>query len=304
MDATSGSCTTASRTAVVATVNSLPVVNAGTDQSIPNGTSTTLTGNVTGTGPFTYSWTPSAQVSNPSSLSTPTVVLSATTTYTLTATSTTTSCSNSDQVMVTVSGSALGSSASATPSTVCAGISVQLAANATGGSGTYSYSWTSSPGTFTSSSANPSVTPAVTTVYTVVVNDGFNSTNSSVTVTVNAIPPQPVITADGPTTFCAGEDVVLTAPESTSYLWSTSATTRSITVSTAGNYTVQVTNAGGCQSVVSATTVVTVNALPSRPTITPCRIGNHLYRKQPDADIQCRGELSMVKRRDHTKYLC
>jgi len=99
---------------------------------------------------------------------------------------------------------------------------------------------------------------------------GANSVNSDpATLTVNANPPQPIITTDGTITFCAGEDVVLTAPESASYLWSTGETTRSITVSTSGNYTVRVTNASGCQSVVSATTVVTVNALPSRPTITP-----------------------------------
>lgn len=99
---------------------------------------------------------------------------------------------------------------------------------------------------------------------------GGNSANSDpATLTVNANPPMPVITADGPTTFCSGEDVVLTAPDAASWLWSTGATTRSITVTTAGNYTVRVTNAAGCQSVISGTTVVTVNSLPSRPTITP-----------------------------------
>ncbi|MDZ7634077.1 MAG: hypothetical protein U5L72_06410 [Bacteroidales bacterium] len=102
VDATNNGCTTATRTAVTATVNSLPVVNAGTDQSIPNGTSTTLTGSVTGTGPFTYSWTPAAQVTSPSNVTTTTVNLSATTVFTLTATSTSTICVNSDQVTVNV----------------------------------------------------------------------------------------------------------------------------------------------------------------------------------------------------------
>jgi hypothetical protein len=75
------------------TVNALPTVNAGTDASIPNGTSTTLSGSVTGTGPFTYSWTPAASVISPTSLSTNTVNLSSTTTFTLTATSSSTGCS-------------------------------------------------------------------------------------------------------------------------------------------------------------------------------------------------------------------
>ena len=252
---------------VTVTVNPLPSVNAGTDQTIPFGTSTTLDATVTGTG-LTYSWVPAASLVNATVVDPTTVNLTSTTLFTLTAT-TSANCSASDQVTVNVSGSALASAASATPSTVCAGTSVQLAANATGGSGTYTYSWTSSPGTFISALANPTVTPAVTTTYTVVVNDGFNSVSSNVTITVNPVPAQPIITADGPTTFCQGEDVVLTAPLSASYLWSNGATSRSITVTASGNFSVQVANAAGCQSVPSPTVVVTVNPLPSRPNINP-----------------------------------
>ena len=93
--------------------------------------------------------------------------------------------------------------------------------------------------------------------------------SAAATLTVNALPAQPTITADGPLAICAGEDVVLTASDATTWLWSTGATTRSITVTSAGNYTVQVTNPAGCLSIPSGTTVVTVNPLPSRPTITP-----------------------------------
>ncbi len=49
------------------------------------------------------------------------------------------------------------------------------------------------------------------------------------------------------------------------YLWSTGANTQSITVKTAGSYTVQVTNSNGC-SATSAATTVTVNSI--FPTIT------------------------------------
>jgi hypothetical protein len=59
--------------------------------------------------------------------------------------------------------------------------------------------------------------------------------------------------------------VVLTASVGSSYLWSNGATTQSIIVTTAGSYTVQVTNANGCQSSASAATVVTVIALPTAP---------------------------------------
>lgn len=51
----------------------------------------------------------------------------------------------------------------------------------------------------------------------------------------------------GDTAFiCNGENLMLDAGEQTIYRWSTNATTRSITVSTAGNYSVTVTNRAGC----------------------------------------------------------
>ncbi|MCB9304848.1 MAG: hypothetical protein H6566_29820 [Lewinellaceae bacterium] len=61
-----------------------------------------------------------------------------------------------------------------------------------------------------------------------------------------AVAAPPAVTPDGPTTFCQGGSVMLTADEGDTYLWSNDATMRSITVSTSGSYTVTVTNAGGC----------------------------------------------------------
>src|ERR1035437_6273369 len=78
----------------------------------------------------------------------------------------------------------------------------------------------------------------------------------------------PTITAGGPTTFCAGGSVNLTSSAGTTYLWSNGATTQSINITASGSYTVKVTNASGCLSAASAATIVTVNALPARPTIT------------------------------------
>ena len=77
------------------------------------------------------------------------------------------------------------------------------------------------------------------------------------------IPTQPVAsitTSGGVTSFCAGGSVILTADSATSYLWSTGATTRSITVTTGGNYFVTVSN--GCFSN-SDTILVTVNPPPN-----------------------------------------
>jgi hypothetical protein len=98
--------------------------------------------------------------------------------------------------------------------------------------------------------------------YTVSVTNanGCSATSTATTVTVNPLPTA-TITAGGPTSFCLGDKVTLTANAGSSYLWSTGATTQSIEVSTAGNYTVSVTNASGCSATSTATTV-TVNPLP------------------------------------------
>jgi gliding motility-associated-like protein len=252
---------------VTVTVNPLPGVDAGSNISIPNGTSTTLNGTVTGTGPFSYSWTPASLLVNPLVEDPRTVNLTSTTNFILTATITATGCSNSDGVTVTVTGDALTASPAVTPATICAGESVQLNANAGGGSGTYSYTWSSVPAGFSSTLANPTATPQVSTTYTVMVNDGFNTIIRQVSVNVYPQPPTPVITATGPTTFCAGGSVTLVSSAGSSYLWSTGATTQSIDVSAPGDYTVMVTNEGGCESPLSDPLRVTVDPLPAAPSI-------------------------------------
>jgi len=100
--------------------------------------------------------------------------------------------------------------------------------------------------------------------------NGCSATSAATSVTVNPLPAA-TITAGGPTTFCAGGSVMLTSSAGSSYLWSTGATTSSITVTTSGNYTVGVTNANGC-SATSAPTTVTVNT-PSAVITAPASVG-------------------------------
>jgi hypothetical protein len=120
-----------------------------------------------------------------------------------------------------------------------------------GGSGTYTYSWTSNPPGFTSSVADPIVSPMESTSYELVLNDGFNQTSGSVIVHVN---PRPVIHL-GPTdtTLCVYDTLMLDAGNPNSfYYWSNGATTQKITVSTSGigfdiqSYSVRVVNNYGC----------------------------------------------------------
>jgi len=84
--------------------------------------------------------------------------------------------------------------------------------------------------------------------------------NINVASTGACTPPVASITAGGPTTFCQGGSVTLTAASASTYLWSNGATTQSIHATQSGNYTVVAGN-GSC-STTSTATVVTVNPLP------------------------------------------
>ncbi|WP_300660015.1 T9SS type A sorting domain-containing protein [Fluviicola sp.] len=83
---------------------------------------------------------------------------------------------------------------------------------------------------------------------------------STHTITVNPAPAAPTVTPGGPTAFCPGGSVTLTSSAASGNTWSTGATSQSITVNTAGSYTVT-TTAAGCTSAASAAQTVTVNAL-------------------------------------------
>jgi hypothetical protein len=99
--------------------------------------------------------------------------------------------------------------------------------------------------------------------YCIVTNtNGCSDTSDIVTLNVLA-GPQPTIALSGPTTFCQGGSVVLTAPAGfNAYRWSTGETTQSITAAATGNYTVTVADNNGCTGT-SAEVDVTVNPAPT-----------------------------------------
>jgi hypothetical protein len=138
-----------------------------------------------------------------------------------------------------------GATATALAATALTGNSLRWYTQATGG-------------TYTTTAPVPSTTTAGTyTYYVSQANIGNDeSMRAAITVVVNALPATPVITASGSTTFCTGGSVDLTSSASTGNVWSTNATTSTITVSTTGNYSVTVTDANGCAS---ASTPISVN---------------------------------------------
>ena len=163
-------------------------------------------------------------------------------------------CTNTASQLITVNPNPHDTIYAGGPLTFCFGGSVTLNA------GSYiSYLWSN---TFT--------TQIITTLnggtFTVTVtdNNGCTGTASQI-VTVNSNP-NPVITTNGPTTFCQGSSVILSTGAFSSYHWSNGETTNSITVNSLGTYSVTVNGVGGCTA--STSQIVTVNANPT-PSIIP-----------------------------------
>ena len=101
-----------------------------------------------------------------------------------------------------------------------------------------SYLWSTSEST-------QSITVTQAGTYSVVVTD-INGCEGDALILVN-VNPLPIVNITGDTEFCLGQSSVLTASQGVSYLWSTSETTQSITVTQAGTYSVIVTDINGCE---------------------------------------------------------
>jgi PKD repeat protein len=237
--------------AVVVTVTSTLVANAGSDVAICDGSSTALSGN----GGSTYSWSPAAGL-NSTTVSNPVATPTVTTTYTLTISSG--GCNASDNVVVTVNPLPTVTVTAGGPTTFCQGDSVTLTSSVEN-----AYLWSNSATTqsikiFTSGNYNVTVTNTFS----------CSATSSNVNVVVHPLGTAS-ISASGATTFCAGDSISLSANSGASYSWSTGATTQSIYVLATGTYSVTVPDVFGC-SVPSPTAsiAVTVNPNPPTPTIT------------------------------------
>ncbi|MBI1287692.1 MAG: PKD domain-containing protein [Flavobacteriales bacterium] len=98
----------------------------------------------------------------------------------------------------------------------------------------------------------------------VIQQDGCTTGRTEVVATVNELPNSAI---SGNTTICEGSSTTLTATGGDSYAWNTGAITEEITVTPnqTSTYQVEVTDANGCSS--SQQVNVTVNPLPSQPSI-------------------------------------
>ncbi len=227
---------------ITVTIKPLPTANiTSPDLDICIGQSTTLTAS----GGSDFVW------SNGATTATISVNPTTTTTYTVTVSNGVAGCPGTATASATVTVNPPPTPSISGDLDICVGQSTTLTA-----SGGTSFIWNTGATT-----ASISVNPLSTTSYTVTVTSAAGCT-ASVSTTVN-VSPNPTPSISGDLNICAGESTTLTASGGASYLWSTGATTASVSVNptTTTSYTVTATNAAGCTG--TATVTVIVNPLPT-----------------------------------------
>jgi PKD repeat protein len=203
-----------------------------------------------GTAPYSYSWNtaPVQTTANAAGLGTGT--------YTVKVTDAN-ACTSSASVTIT-SPAALVVSATSTNITCFGAANGTATASGSGGKSPFTVSWNTAPAQTGKQLSNLNKGS-----YTVTVIDSNGCSASATTIVTEPAAVTATISASGPTSFCAGNKVVLTASPGSAYLWSNGATSSSIVVSNvSGNYTVKVTDANGCSNT-SAPVMITVKPQPT-----------------------------------------
>jgi hypothetical protein len=98
----------------------------------------------------------------------------------------------------------------------------------------------------------------------------YSPDSEPVKVTVNALPEKPIIAFSRNPTFCEGETLTMTSNYDTGNIWSTAATTKAISVTASGTFSLKQRDGNGCEST-SDQVAVKVNPLPATPSITALR---------------------------------
>lgn len=263
VQSTSGTCT-GTRTAVNVTVNPIPVITAGNDDSLCTGSSVQLQAN----GGAAYTWGPSTGLSS-TAISNPVADPSASTTYTVTGTSAA-GCISTDTVLVKVLNSPTALVNGVT--NICSGTNAVLsAASSSAGSGAIAaYQWLESNNPVAGANG-PTLTVTSAGNYSVIVENTNGCKDTSAAFSVNVFS-APVATITGNNSYCAGDSVNLSGLTSSNgtgtinaYQWmlngSPAGSSSTLYATAPGNYTLVVTDDNGCSDT-SAIHTVNENLLP------------------------------------------
>ncbi|HTB31872.1 MAG TPA: gliding motility-associated C-terminal domain-containing protein [Bacteroidia bacterium] len=207
------------------------------NDSVCKGQSTTLNAS----GALTYIWSPSSGLSC-TTCSVPNASPDSTVTYSLVGIDVN-GCKDSSKITVFVKPPPVAVITALPSDSICIGDTVHLI-----GSGGTSYLWSNA-----STSSSISVTPSSTILYTVVVTGNGCSKDTSISIIVDSVP---LVVITSPQKICPGKTITLLAAGGGKYLWSTGATTDSISVSPTSTTTYSVIVSKACKA--TSSTVVTV----------------------------------------------
>lgn len=250
--------------AVLLIVDSLPFL-VGPDTAICAGQQVQLMGSLAST----YAWTPAASL-NATNIYNPIATPTATTVYRCNATIG--ACQRYDSAIVTLMPAPF--SVNAGPDvTICTGAAPTLNAVATGtpvNGNPFTYSWSPNTGLSSTIIPNPQANPTAQTNYVIQVSSGGCIASDTVAVLLGNLS----ISLSSTDQNCFGVNdgtVTLTLNTGTApitYSWSNNATTQNISNLNGGTYTVNVSDALGCNATATATVAAAAPINFSTPSIT------------------------------------
>ena len=253
-------CTTTPIPVVIGSSTNPQLQAAVTTNVLCNGQNGSVAATVTGgTAAYTYSWS-NGTTATTSSLNN--TLTTAAGTYTISVTDAA-GCTNSASVQLKEPTAVVISSVSPTPAS-CGLSNGAVSAAASGGTGTLTYSWSNG-------NTGASLTALAPGTYTVTVTDanGCSPTPASTTVANNS---SLQATAGPVSTICAGDTVKLSSSGGATYAWTpvTALSNPGIAAplafpTTSITYSVTVSNGNTCSG--TSTVAITVNPMPTNPTV-------------------------------------